>query len=425
MQFVQSDQVAELYTATDTGTAPAGRLMLLLPQGSPAPPGPLSFDQAWQGSGCYLVLTAAVPAAQLAGFADAVWDLLADRRYVGARFAWLQPVPAGGLAQGTVLQVTGGSSPVTAFGTRFALRNVSVQIPAGTAITVSDSTASFGFGGGTGVPPITVGAEWGSVTAGSVTGQLQLSLTDSLQGCLRFQLDLAAADLDSLAVGPRYFYAPDPTLPGSSATEFFLYSQGYRLFAGPVTVYPSLDPLAPLDASRSFLALSAADSQLPPVVAPAVPSYLRSTLNDSFTLTPLTGSAAPTGPAKLVFSPDQQSSAGSDRDPLYLTPAGDFALSTSRTGGAHLMGGLSGVESFELPATGSVLSFFPGSPAFAAGFVAGKPGVSSPLAPVTMPSTSYAWIATDGGQVDYFAQPDQSVLYNYPIATVSGVTLVP
>lgn len=427
MQFVQSGQVAQLYTATDTGTAPAGRLMLLLPPGS-ATPASLTFDQAWQGTGCYLFLAAPVPDAQQAGFASAVAGFLADPRNAGARFAWLPPVPVGGLVQGTVLQVTGGSSnPVTAFAVRFALRNVSLQIPAGSAITVSDSTSSFGIGGGSGVPPVSVTAEWGSVSAGSVPGQVQLSLADSLQGCLRLQLDLAAADLDSLAVGPRYFYAPDPSLAStSSATEFFLYSQGYRLFAGPITVYPSLDPLTPLDGTRSFLAFSAADSQLPPVVAPVLPSYLRSTLNDAFSLTPLTGSAAPTGPAKLVFSPNQQASTGSDRDPLYLTPAGDFGLSTSRAGGADLMGGLSGVESFELPATGSVLSFFPGSPAFAAGFVANKPGVGSTLAPATMPSTSYAWIAANGAQLDYFAQPDQSVLYNYPTSSANGVTtLVP
>jgi hypothetical protein len=75
---------------------------------------------------------------------------------------------------------------------------------------------------------------YGLATAmGLMTGQLQLSLIDSLQGCLRLQLDLAAADLDTLAVGPRYFYAPDPSLSStSSATQFFLYSQGYRLFAG-------------------------------------------------------------------------------------------------------------------------------------------------------------------------------------------------
>ncbi|HEX4729311.1 MAG TPA: hypothetical protein VH298_16005, partial [Jatrophihabitans sp.] len=424
MQFVQSAQVAELYTATDTGTAPAGRLMLLLPSGS-ATPSSLTFDQAWQGTGCYLFLTAPVPDNQQVGFADAVADFLADPRNAGARFAWLQSVPVGGLAQGTVLQVTGGSSPVTAFGVRFALRNVSLQIPAGSAITVSDGTSSFGIGGGSGIPPVSVSAEWGSVAAGSVPGQVQLSLTDNLQGCFRMQLDLAAADLDSLAVGPRYFYAPDPSLSStSSATQFFLYSQGYRLFAGPVTVYPSLDPLAPLDGTRSFLAFSAADSQLPPVVAPMLPSYLRSTLNDTFSLTPLTGSAAPTGPAKLVFSPNQQASTGSDRDPLYLTPAGDFGLSTSRAGGADLMGGLSGVESFELPATGSVLSFFPGMPAFAAGFVAGKPGVGSTLAPTTVPSTSYAWIAVNGAQLDYFAQPDQSVLYNYSTVTVKEVTTI-
>lgn len=426
MQFVKGAQVAELYTASDTGTAPAGRLLLLLPPGSPTPD-TLSFDRAWQGSGCYLFLTAPVPDSQQAGFASAVWDFLADPRNAGARFAWLPPVPDGGLAQGTVLQVTGGSNPVTAFAVRFALRNVSLQLPAGSAITVSDSTSDFGIGGGTGIPPVSVTADWGSVAAGSVTGQVQLSLVDALQGCLRLQLDLAATDLDSLAVGPRYFYAPDPSLAStSSTTEFFLYLQGYRLFAGPVTVYPSLDPLAPLDATRSFLAFSAADSGLPPAVAPVIPSYLRSTLNDTFSLTPLTGSAASTGPAKLVFAPNQQASTGSDRDPLYLTPAGDFGLSTSRAGGADLMGGLSGVESFQLPATGSVLSFFPGSPAFAAGFVAGKPGVGSTLTPATVPSTSYAWIAAPGAGLDYFAQPDQSVLYNYPLNTANGVsTLVP
>jgi len=421
MQFTQTSAVAELYAATDTGTAPAGRLLLLLPAGSSTPT-TLSFDQAWQGGGALLFLPAAVPDPQLADFAVAARTFLDDPRNSGARFAWLAAPVAGALLEGTVLPVTGGDSPVVAFATRLALRNVSLQVPAGAAITVSSAQASFNIGAEPSLP-VTVSAQYGGATAGLVTGPVSLALTGSLQGCLRLPLELQPDDLDALDIGLRYFYAPEPG-PGDPASEFFLCSQSYRVFAGPITVYPCLDPLAPLDASRSFLAFSAADSQLPPTTAPAVPSYLRSTLNDSFTLTPLTGTAAPTGPARLVFSPDQQSSAGSARDPLYLTPAGDFAISTRRVGGAELMAGLSGVESFALPAAGAVLSFYPGQPAFAAGFVAGQPGVSSPLRPATVPTTSFAGLAVSGGQVDYYAQPDQSVLYNYPDSTATGVSTV-
>ncbi len=401
---------------------------MLLPPGQQAPP-VLSFTQGWQAEGAYLFPAAAVADADLAAFAAAARTFLADPQRQGARFAWLELEPGqpSRILGATVLRVTGGAAgPVTASDTTFSFRGVSLLLPAGLPIAASDQTSGFAFGGGQAGTPITVTAQQGKAKAGTVTGPAQLGLTGRLNGCLRFQLDLRTEDLDSLGAGVKYFWArpPDPKHPDAPASAFALDSYRYRLFGGPVTVYPVLDPLAVLDASRTYLAFVAADARLAGPGPAAVPCYLRSALNDGYSLVPMADATRPTGPPALVLAIDQQASSASPDDPVYLAPAGDFRLSPAPARPTKLMGGLSGVEYFDLRDQGVIVSFLPGSPAFAAGFVAGRPDVASPLTPATTPVTSFAWIGGTGGAVSYYAQPDQSVLYNYPDAQAGGVSSV-
>jgi hypothetical protein len=427
VEFQRTDQVPELYTAGDAGTAPAGRLLLLLPQGTASPPQTIPFADSWTGSGTYLFVAAAIADAALPAFANAAWQFLGDRRLQGTRFAWFEPPDDSGVLQGTTIQVADlGAGPVVAFGASFGFRNVALELPAGTPVAVDDDAGfGFKFGSAEQRSPILVTARSGAVAAGTVTPPVKLSMADALQGCLRFELALEQDDLDSLDVGFRYFYGrpPDPKKPKRPASEFFMASQRYPLFDQGLTAYPSLDPLAPLDQTRTFFALSAADAQLPAATATPLSSFFRTTLDDAFALTPLTGSAAPTHFAALVFTERQGASDSSDRDPFYLAPVGDFGLTTTRTGKADVMGGLSGVEYFELPAATGTVSFYTGGPAFAAGFLPGKPAGVTELAPKTVPTTSYAWIGLESG-VDYYAQPDQSVLYNYPAQQAAGVTTI-
>jgi hypothetical protein len=187
-----------------------------------------------------------------------------------------------------------------------------------------------------------------------------------------------------------------------------------------------LHPLAPLDAARSFLAFSAGDAGQSGPAATALSSYYLSTLGDQITLTPLTGAAAPSGFAALVLATNPQASVPAPGDPITFVPKGNFSLGTDRTGPVELMCGLSGVEYVTLPESGQTLTFQPGQPAFAQDFVPGQRPVLGPV-PQSVPTTSYGSVSSPTGNLGYYAQPDQSVLYNYPpsssaVAGVSGAS---
>lgn len=421
MQLQRSETVPELYVAVDAGEAPTGRLLYLLPPGTPSPPPTLGFADAWARAGAFLFLAQALDPSSMAAFAAQAWDFLADRRLEHTRVAWLLPPDGSGLLRGTTIPVVdGGTGPVVAFDATIAWRNVALELAPGTPVSVDEAACELAFGGGR------VTAEWGRVVAGTVAPPVRLGFAGALQGCLRLRLDLALDDLDALDVGQRWFYGepPDPSVPLAPAPAFLLSSLRFPLLAEGLTLHPCLDPLAPLDPTRSFLAFNAADAGLPPGGAAAtVASYLRSTLDDAISLTPMAGGTGPTRFAALVFAVDQQASAASGRDPLYLTPSGDFTLSSDRTEGLELMGGLSGVEYFTLGG-GAVLSYVPGGDAYAPGFLPGRPAGVTQLQPTDVPTTSYAAIGAAGAAVQYYAQPDQSVLYNYGDRPVAGVTTI-
>jgi hypothetical protein len=421
VQFTRTDTVPELYVAADAAGAPPGRLLYLLPKRTPSSPSTLSFADAWAAGGTFLFLAQAADPTALPALAARAWTFLADPRLEHARFAWLENATGFGLLQGTTLQVADlGAGPVVAFDATIALRNVALELPRGSSVTVDDAGCAFGFGGAS------LSSGWGRATAGTIEGPVTLGLVDALQGCLRFRLDLGPVDLDLLDVGQRWFYGrpPDPAQPLAPARAFFLASQRFPLFAGALVVYPSLDPLAPLDETRTFMAFDAADAGLTGPPPTSVPTYLRSTLDDTVSLAPLGAHAAPRRFAALVFAVVQQSSAASIRDPLSLEPCGDFALDTARAGGAELMGGLSGVEYFALGTNVPVLSYVPGGPAFADGFLPEEPAGVTALQPTDMPTTAYAAIGAEGTAVEYYAQPDASVLYNYGSAAVGGVSSI-
>lgn len=398
MQFSQS-HVTRLYSATDGPTV--GVLLYLLPLTDDDCPATLSFDEAWGRDGAYLFLEELPD--DLVAFAEAAWAFLADPRMVGTRFAWLDPLGPSGLLSGTavaVYQPTGTGAWVTGFPVSFGLRNVALGIAAGAAVAVDDTGLGFRFGSGSADVSLTAGG----VAAGSVTTAVTVACTGQLAGCLQATVDLSVADLETLGAGLKFFYAipPDVSQP-NAGDDFFLGSLHYALLAEGATVQAALDPLAPLAPARSFLAFGTA----------ALESNLRTTLGDQVTLAPQPG-------ATLVFAVDRQAASPSAADPLYLAPTGDFQIQTARTGTVDLMCGLSGVEYFGLPALDDddpvTLSFLAGNDAFAPGFFPGRPAGWTTLAPQPgeSPTTSYARIVTKTTALTYYAQPDQSVLYNYP-----------
>lgn len=422
MEFAQTTAVPQLYTATDTQGAPTGRLLLLLPEGAVSPPPSIQFAQAWDGEGALLLVPEALTETAMPAFAAAAWDFLADPRLAGTRVAWLQALGASGRLTGTALQLVPGGSAL-AVGLTLRLRSLELQMPAGAPVAV-DFTACELTIGDAGRAPV-LAADWGELTAGTVDGPVRIALQGPLQGCARLQLQAQLRDLDALDVGLRFFYGepPDRSQPRAPAQSFFLSSLRYPLFAEPVTLYPCLDPLGPLDPTRTFFAFNASDADLQGGKAGAIGCHLRSTLDDPLQLVPLPAAEAHTHFAALVPTPNQQASAASSRDPFYLAPVGDYALPTPRAEG-QLMGGLSGVEYFTLPAAGAMLSYFAGGSAYAAGFLPDEPAGVTQLVPTDNPTTSYASVTAESG-VDYYAQPDQSVLYNYgpPVQGVS--TIVP
>ena len=435
MQFTQSAAGSRLYfAADDTGTRRT--LLYLLPPGGSLAPAEIGFADSWTTfGGAYLFLEQPLATGGETRFAASAAAFLADRRLQGARFVWFDLPDGSGLLTGTSVAVAQtATSAVTGFPVPFRFQNVSLELAAGAAVTADTAACTFTFQqqAGPAGASLRFAAGWGGVAVGNVVSNLLLPLAGPLAGCLQCTLAAPQAQLDDLDVGLRTFYAlpPDPAAPGDAATDFFLTSQRCPIFAADLTLHANLDPLAPLDPARTFFAFNGSDAgQSNAPAATAVSTHYRSTLADVVSFAPQTGAA-------LVFVPNQQSAncragaAFSPRDPLYLVPRGDFALKTQRAGSVNAMCGLSGVEYLVLSGTAgatNLISFFPGHDAFAAGFFPDEAAGYTPLKPATGPTTAFASVTTVGGTVDYFAQPDESVLYNYgaPLTAITMLAPVP
>jgi hypothetical protein len=431
MQFSQNGTVSQLYIAADNGNATPGTLLYLLPQNTASPPSSITFSDAWTSySGTYIFLEQPLASGTEGAFAASAWAYLSDPRMQGTRFAWFNQPDGSGILTGTTVSLytpQGGQGFVTSFPVSFVFQNVSLYIAANTAIAPDNTNFAFTFTQ-SGSQSIYLTSGWGTIAIETLGQTLTLPFTGNLAGCLQFSLQLTQQNQTDLNIGFRYFYAipPDPEHPGNPASDFFLASLRYPVFNQALALYANLDPLAGLNPARTFFAFNAADAGQQSNGAPAaVASYFNSTMGDSFSLQPLTGSNAPTGFAALVFSRNQQGGSPSAHDPFYIVPKGDFALQTSRSGTVDLMCGLSGVEYLMLAGATNLISFFPGNPAYAQGFFPGEQPGYTDLQPQVMPSTSYSSVTTVSSSMDYFAQPEQSVLYNYNLETVPGVTSVP
>jgi len=401
MQFDQTS-VPQLYSASGNGTAVPGTILFLLPRSTPALLPSIPFPDSWTLSGTYIFLEQALAAGTEEEFAEATWQYLADPRMAGAKFAWFSWPSATGPVSGTVIPIVSTTNGfATAHLVEFALQNVSVVIAMETAVAIDETNFTFNFAQADSSIFLAVDG----VQAGTVGATMTIPFTDALSGCLEFAIVWTEEELATVNAGLQFYYA-STELPGA------LSSLSYPIFNDGLTLYANIDPLAALTPARTFFAFTASDAgQTSPAAAPAVASYYSSTLGDAFTLQPLTGSAAPTQFAALVFALDPRSNPPGAGDPYSLVPYGDFALQSARTTGLALMGGLSGVESFAVTSGTSVLSFFPGQTAFAQGFVPGSAKNPPPVTFVTPPTTSFAFVSQPSAQLGYFAQPDQSILY--------------
>ncbi|HKR50516.1 MAG TPA: hypothetical protein VJT72_13260, partial [Pseudonocardiaceae bacterium] len=436
MYFDRTQGEPLLFMACDDGGAVFRNVLCLLPKGTVNPPERLGLAQSWALAGVYVVFADPLPAGLDKALAEAGWGFLSDPVTAGTRFAWFAPFCTGTPLTGTWIAVyTSGQQTLTSRGVDFGLGSVSVVLPANSTVALDQDSASlFSFTPPSG-QPVRVTAGWGSTTVGTVGTALSVPLTGAPAGCLRFALALDATDLTTLDVGLRYYYADpadtggDKTSSGGSGSDgvgFDLASYRYPVFAQGVTVYAQLHPLAPGEAHRSYLAFTPSDAGQTGSAPGGLASYYRTTLGHPVALRPLGGAAAPHRFASLVAAVRRESSVSTPRDPLCFVPAGDFALCVARTG-ADLMCGLSGVEYVALSGSDPALTFTPDQPAYATGFQPGKPPGVTDLVPTVLPTTAYATVS-DTQTLGYYAQPDQSVLYNHPrgrtfaAGTLAGVT---
>jgi hypothetical protein len=437
MQFQQSENVPLLYTATDNGDAPAGCLLYLLPQDSATTPAIIPFADSWNVlSGVYLFLAAPLTPEQELGFVSNVQDFLKDPRMLQTRFVWFNPPCDGPLLTGQNIAITApqGDS-TTAQAAEFVFQPLTFTLQAGATAKIDENNNTFNFTTAS-AQDFFVQTPNGMID--DLGPQLTLPLTGALAGCLQFTLPLQfdpAQSVDNLAdldIGLRYFYAltfatNDET---SGDDDFFLGTMRYPVFSQELTLYANLDPVAALNPARTYFAFNGADAgQTAAGAAPAVTTYYSGTLGDPFSLLPLSASAAssPGTFAALVFAVNPQASVPSTSDPYYLVPRGDFALQSSRSGAVEMMCGLSGVEymSLSLNEAGqqqNLISFFPGQDAFACGFQPGQPPGAVNLKPAAAPLTAFATVTAQAAALDYFAQPDQSVLYNYDTTGLMPLT---
>jgi hypothetical protein len=417
LQFTQLS--GDLYYYSDGGTSATATLYYLLPQGTTPPDGTtITFTDSWQTyQGAYLFVQTPVDSSSaptLTAFMNAAWAYLAGRSQLGGRFVWFAASSGTGpwTPANNTIQVTlpaGQSSGQTFRQVTFGFQNVAVVVATNTTIGPNTDNSGFALTQTAGSQQIYVTGSSG-VPIDTVGATLNIPFTGSFSGCLQFQFTANAAQQTELDVSLRYFYAvpSNPQFPNQPG-NFTLNSLCYPIFSetSTLTLYANLDVLQPLNPARSLFAFNGADAGQSGTALPVASNY-NSILGYAFNLLPQPGSM-------LVFSVNQQNITTSGQDPYTLVPSGLFTLQSTQPGPAtpNLMCGLSGVEYVALTGATNSVQFVPGQAAFATGYSPGQnPGYLT-LLPGSIPTTSFASITSNGAaNLQYFAQPDQSVLYN-------------
>ena len=413
--FTRQPNCPELYYAQCNGGkgSDAQQVAYLLPAGTQAP---ASFDLAasWSGNpysiGCYFFLNTPIASGQETAFANSAWIYLGMPGRQGARFAWISnPNDQADPFDGPFIIVqAAGSGFQTGRVSQFDFRNITLII--GTQCAVSVSGLGFQITPPASAPnTIYLQAEWGQSSLNIIDPVgITIPCCPPASGCLQFSADLQkSTDLAAMDVGPRTFYLNDQGWLKDSpkADPFWLTSIRYQVFqeiAGTLPLYANLDPLDHLNVDRTYFGLFPPSGSSP---APQLTNYTTN-LGQGIQLTPQAG-------ARLVFQQNPVTSVSSNEDAYYLAPYGSFSVGlTGVSAGASLslLCGISGVEYLSVTA-GSIISFVSGQPAFADGF---QPGAATPEAETSLTDlnglVTTSWVFAPS--VNYYAQPDESVLHN-------------
>lgn len=377
----------------------------------------LTLSATWLSSpGIYLFLGSAI--ADETAFAGAV-QLYAGSQPI--RFLWITnpnaPASEWIASSIQVTQTPGAATGVLTRTAQFPLNNYLLGIASGSQIGLDTNNDGFSVEGTQGPPSIYLLSGSGQYRFSS-TGTLALPFAGDQAGCLEFALPLPEpvagqpTALDELDVCCRLFI--DDT---SSSPPMFLRSIRYPvidLSEGAFTLYPSIDPVLPLDPSRTAFFF------VPPgSVSPQQPimSAYRTVYGQKVLFTPEVTESAPAGPS-LVFALNTQLLSVNDADPYYLTFAGSFGLSidgVTGSGAARVMCGISGLEyAGTTTAPAAAIVFTPGQAAYAPGFwnAGGESGIDDQPALADLGTTAWAYLAAaEEGTLAYFAQPRDATIY--------------
>ena len=366
----------------------------------------LASDQAWAGGGVFVFQRTA--ATRPGAFADAVRTLVAAQPWTGTRVLWVTN-PNLALADwqlaGLRLYAQTSTGGLLSALTTVAFRNYAVlangdlpvQLDAATATVVIQPAAD---------GDIRLSTDNGATELPLVDGPLSVPLgAGPTAGCLVFDVRVpvgpdAPGHLDALDVGCRFFY-DDPELAGSgllTSVRFPLLDPSAPAArtdaATALDLSCVLDPVAPLDPERTFLAFAGTTP---------LRSHYRTNLGSVVDVAPVS--------ARLQFAPRPTGLVPSDADPLYLVPHGKFSLHPPDSEPTPaLMCGLGAAEYVGLAET--LLRFVAGRSAYAPGFVPTAATGTGASGPRLLGPVSTAWAALSGpANPVYFAQPEGSALY--------------
>jgi len=429
--FDQSSAAREIYWLRD-GSRRAG----FRASGAVSFGASVTLTQSWTDNmGLWFWLDAAPSDdAKFAAELAAYLNLLPPSR--GPRAIWLSGVAGDGVSDwrsNVIAMERVDGHTVVVSGDTFEVNGVRVMISAQNTVTLGEYEGDFqGWGFSLEGDPGLVFST-GSGVLDAALGQSGFGYGVGQIGCVFWTLDLEPAGDDgpadlTLTGASLRFFAPDPSWVDSVRV---LRVDALRQIA-PLTLFCLFDPMAPLDAARTRLALLPFNA-----VAKQTPSlqtgYVTARGYEVALAPRNSASATPPG---FVFAVQPLTTGGLDGPVVYyLTPDGDFDLTPTNLEGSpvtvaapgresaapvdRLLCGATGLEYLGLASsTDAVLSFRAGNAAFAppnieatTGRVRAAPeGEGAPPALTTLGTTAWCWLA--GKETpSYYAEPEDAPFY--------------
>jgi hypothetical protein len=447
MNFQRSTH-SSLYFAVCEGNSLDKTIAYLLPTDNNNDPQSLTLLQSWQKledqpfAGSYIILN--TTDYDEAKFAEAARVYLWGGSFNNVRFSWfLNPQDASNNKPLKALVCRADALDAQTYKLRevsFSLStNFTLFFTGGCLITVDEANNQFQIAQVQGrSDSIAIKSVFGTQRTTAI-GSAYLPMCGAQRGALQFQVAITNTTLDEnhLDVCLRY-YIDDPDSPGN------IISKRYPIFnpedtESTITAWASLFLLDVLDATRTYFSFNGQDGT--GQTTASIPSYFRTNTGNKVTLTPQSNALA-----GFVFSVNSSVTDDEPGDPFYAVPTGAFAINVQQK--ASLNAGLSTVPAYRvmcgfsgaeyvglMNSANNSLNFIPNQNAYAPNYTApaseslakakaGEQAVvsdnsSSPLLAAGA-QTSWIYISqtTDAGalndassSIQYFAQPDDSILY--------------